>query len=81
MFRQWLAQAEGFALAEMDGFGGNRPWHSVSATLAPLLHHPDDDGPGLSPTPCAAMLPRLETILHRRRPDDCVAKDIALTFG
>lgn len=70
MFRQWLAQAEGFTLAKMDGFGGDRPWHSVSTTLAPLLNHPDDNGPDLPPTQCAAMPPRLETILHRRRPDD-----------
>lgn len=42
MFREWLAQAEGFTLAEMNGFGGDRPWTSVSTTLAPLLDHPDD---------------------------------------
>jgi hypothetical protein len=67
MFREWLAQAEGFTLAEMDGFGGDRPWSNVSTTLAPLLDHPDDDGPNLTPAQCAAMLPRLEAIIDQRR--------------
>ncbi|SFY28837.1 hypothetical protein [Streptomyces atratus] len=69
-FRAWLAQSEGFTLAEMHGFGGDRPWSSVSTTLAPLLDHPDDDGPDLTPTHCAAMLPRLEAIVGRWRRDD-----------
>ncbi|MFE8947987.1 hypothetical protein [Streptomyces sp. NPDC007856] len=69
-FRKWLAQTEGFALAEMDGFGGERQWSSVSTTLAPLLNHPDDDGPDLAPAQCAAMLPRLEALLDQRRTDD-----------
>ncbi|MGW3135006.1 hypothetical protein [Streptomyces sp. NPDC001139] len=30
MFRKWLAQAEGFTLTEMNGFGGERQWRSVS---------------------------------------------------
>ncbi|MEU2976984.1 hypothetical protein ABZ678_08195 [Streptomyces hirsutus] len=68
MFRKWLAQVEGFALAGMDGFGGDRQWSSVSTTLAPLLNHPDDEG-YLTPAQCAAMLPRLEEILGRHEPD------------
>ncbi|MFJ3339348.1 hypothetical protein [Streptomyces sp. NPDC086766] len=70
MFRKWLAQAEGITLTEMDGFGGERQWRSVSTTLAPLLNHPDDDGPDLARAQCAAMLPRLEAILDQRQPDD-----------
>lgn len=62
VFRRWLAQAEGFALDEMHGFGGQRPWSDVSTTLTPLLNHPDDDGPDLTPTQCAAILPRLQEI-------------------
>ncbi|MFE1770991.1 hypothetical protein [Streptomyces sp. NPDC059008] len=69
-FRKWLAQTEGFALAEMDGFGGDRQWSSVSTRLEPLLNHPDDDGPDLTPAQCAAMLPRLEAIRDHRLPDD-----------
>ncbi|MGW1604847.1 hypothetical protein [Streptomyces eurythermus] len=61
-FRRWLAQAEGFALDEMHGFGGERPWNDVSTTLTPLLDHPDDDGPDLTPIQCAAILPRLQEI-------------------
>ncbi|MGQ4362212.1 hypothetical protein [Streptomyces sp. SAS_272] len=70
MFREWLAQAEGFVLAEMDGFGGDRPWSSISTTLEPLLNHPDDAGPDLTTAHCAAMLPRLEAICDHRLPDD-----------
>jgi hypothetical protein len=69
LFRKWLAWVEGFALAEMDGFGGDRQWSSVSTTLAPLLNHPDDEG-DLTPAQCAAMLPRLEDILNQRESDD-----------
>ncbi|GGW12248.1 hypothetical protein GCM10018980_03530 [Streptomyces capoamus] len=61
-FRRWLARAEGFALDEMHGFGGHRPWSHVSTTLAPLLNHPDDDGPDLRPAQCAEILPRLQEI-------------------
>lgn len=68
MFRKWLAQAEGFTLTEMNGFGGERQWRSVSTTLAPLLNHPDDEG-SLAPAQCAAMLPRLEAILDQRQSD------------
>ncbi|MER5257157.1 hypothetical protein [Streptomyces sp. NPDC002855] len=70
MFRSWLARAEGFGLSEMCGFGGDRPWSSVSTTLAPLLNHADDDGPDLTPAQCAAMLPRLEAIIGQRQHDD-----------
>lgn len=55
-------QADGFALDEMHGFGGERPWNDVSTTLAPLLDHPDDDDPDLTPIRCAAILPRLQEI-------------------
>ncbi|MEW2435504.1 hypothetical protein AB0952_15210 [Streptomyces caniferus] len=66
-FRKWLAQVEGFSLAEMNGFGGDRPWSSISSTLVPLLDHPDDDGPDFTPAQCAAMLPRLEAIVGQRQ--------------
>ncbi|MFJ8035994.1 hypothetical protein [Streptomyces sp. NPDC096032] len=46
----------------MRGFGGQRTWNDVSTPLAPLLDHPDDDGPDLSPIQCAAILPRLQEI-------------------
>ncbi|MET7408406.1 hypothetical protein [Streptomyces parvulus] len=68
MFREWLAQAEGFVLAEMNGFGGGRTWSSVSTTLAPLLDHPDDNG-FLTLAQCAAMLPRLEAIIEQQHED------------
>lgn len=64
MFRGWLADAEGFPLAEMHGLGGDRAWSSVSSTLTPLLDHPDDDG-SLTAAQCAAMLPRLEAIIDQ----------------
>ena len=64
-FRRRLAQAEGFDLSEMCGFGGQRPWSKISTTLTPLLNHPDDDGPDLTPAQCTAILPRLEEIAHQ----------------
>ncbi|MFD7322076.1 hypothetical protein ACFV9D_13490 [Streptomyces sp. NPDC059875] len=64
-FRRRLAQAEGFELSEMWGFGGERPWSDVSTTLEPLLDHPDDDGDDLQAAECAAILPRLEAIADR----------------
>lgn len=69
-FRGWLAQSEGFTLAEMHGFGGDRSWSSVSTTLTPFLDHPDDDGADLTPAQCAAMLPRLQAIIDRWQHDD-----------
>ncbi|MEW2404318.1 hypothetical protein [Streptomyces sp. NPDC046862] len=66
-FRRQLAQAEGFALSEMWGFGGDRPWSDVSTSLEPLLDRPDDGGGDLSPTECAALLPRLEAIVDQWR--------------
>jgi hypothetical protein len=69
MFREWLADAEGFTLAEMNGFGGDRAWSSISTTLTPLLEHPDDDG-SLTTAQCAAMLPRLEAIIDQLHHED-----------
>ncbi|MGH4031877.1 hypothetical protein ACQB60_23430 [Actinomycetota bacterium Odt1-20B] len=64
MFRSWLAGIEGFTLAEMAGFGGERPWSEVATPLAPLLDHPDDHGE-LTAQECAAILPRLQEIAGR----------------
>lgn len=64
-FRQHLAQAEGFDLAEMWGFGGTRPWTEVTTPLEPLLNRPDDGGGELSPTECTAILPRLEAVIDQ----------------
>ncbi|MFB7533920.1 hypothetical protein ACFC0C_38045 [Streptomyces sp. NPDC056178] len=61
-FRRQLAQAEGFTLDEMWGFGGERPWNGASTALEPLLDHPDVGGDALSVAECAAILPRLEAI-------------------
>ncbi|MES9524135.1 hypothetical protein [Streptomyces capoamus] len=69
VFRRWLAEAEGFTLADMYGFGGDRPWSSVSTPLTPLLDHPDDDGPDLTLAQCTVILPRLEAIIDQRQHD------------
>ncbi|WP_435207067.1 hypothetical protein, partial [Streptomyces sp. bgisy104] len=61
-FRQRLAQAEGFTLPDMWGFGGDRRWSEISSTLEPLLDHPDDAG-DLSAADCARVLPRLAEII------------------
>ncbi|MER6835378.1 hypothetical protein ABT320_15600 [Streptomyces cellulosae] len=70
MFRRWLAQIEGFALNDMDGFCGERQWSSVHTTLEPLLNHPDDHGE-LTPAQCATILPRLEEIRDHHVADGC----------
>ncbi|WRZ95474.1 hypothetical protein OHB54_44510 [Streptomyces sp. NBC_01007] len=62
-FRRRLAQAEGFVLDEMWGFGGERPWSDVSTTLEPFLDRPDGGGGELSTAECTAILPRLEAII------------------
>ncbi|MBK0376211.1 MULTISPECIES: hypothetical protein [Streptomyces] len=64
-FRQRLAEAEGFVLSEMWGFGGERPWSEVPTALEPLLDHPDDGGDDLSPAKCASILDRLEAIIDQ----------------
>lgn len=64
-FRRRLAEAEGFVLSEMRGFGGERPWSEVSTALEPLLDHPDAGGDDLSPDECASILVRLEAITDR----------------
>jgi hypothetical protein len=79
-FRRWFAQAEGFGLDEMDGFGGLRSWNDVRTPLAPFLDHPDVGGPDLSPIQCAAMLPRLREIADQsqeRGPDPLVQGHMA----
>ncbi|MBK3580882.1 hypothetical protein JHN63_45340 [Streptomyces sp. MBT65] len=91
VFRRWLAQAEGFGLDEMQGFGGQRPWDDVRTPLAPFLDHPDGGGPDLSPLQCAAILPRLQEItdqcqergadpLHRRHLTDARNLAVVLRF-
>lgn len=61
-FRRRLAQAEGFTLPDMWGFGGDRQWSEISSKLEPLLDHPDDAGE-LSAADCAKVLPRLTEII------------------
>lgn len=71
VFRRWLAQAEGFALEEMRGFGGQRTWNDVSTPLAPLLDHPDDDGPTSRRSSALRSCPacrRSPTTLKRQAP-------------
>ncbi|MER5787096.1 hypothetical protein [Streptomyces sp. NPDC001980] len=91
VFRGWLARAEGFALDDMRGFGGLREWSDVSTSLAPLLNHPDDDGPDLTAVECAVMLPRLREIadgldrdgadpLLQRHIDDILQLVVVLQF-
>ncbi|WP_343239577.1 MULTISPECIES: hypothetical protein [unclassified Streptomyces] len=69
LFREWLASTDGFTLAEMRGFGGDRAWSSVSTTLAPLLDHQDDEG-SLTTAQCAAILPELQAIVDQFHAED-----------
>lgn len=74
-FRRQLAQAEGFTLDEMWGFGGECSWSGVSTSLEPLLGHPDTGGDALSVAECATILPRLEAITVRWQ-KQCDAPDL-----
>ncbi|RVU15866.1 hypothetical protein EOT10_37720 [Streptomyces antnestii] len=38
-FRRRLAEAEGFVLCEMSGFGGERPWNEVSTAPYRRIRH------------------------------------------
>ncbi|MFD9499935.1 hypothetical protein [Streptomyces sp. NPDC060035] len=69
-FRQRLAEAEGFVLSEMWGFGGESPWSEVSTALKPLLDHPDVGGDDLSPAECASVLARLGAITDQWEQED-----------
>ncbi|MFF2779514.1 hypothetical protein ACFVU3_32030 [Streptomyces sp. NPDC058052] len=73
-FRRLLAEAEGFTLHDMRGFGGERPWSDVSTSLEPFLDRPDDGGGELSPTECAALVPRLQAIVDQWQTDDDVPR-------
>ncbi|MFF3128929.1 hypothetical protein ACFVRD_43380 [Streptomyces sp. NPDC057908] len=78
-FRRQLAQADGFTLDEMWGFGGECPWSGASTALEPLLDHPDDGGDALSVAECAAILPRLEAITgqwQKQSDDPCLQRYI-----
>ncbi|WP_078610745.1 MULTISPECIES: hypothetical protein [Streptomyces] len=61
-FRNALAAADGIDLQAMQGFGGDRPWSTVTSPLGPLLDHPDDRGQ-LSVAECEQVLPRLSKIV------------------
>ncbi|MBF9073160.1 hypothetical protein [Streptacidiphilus fuscans] len=69
-FRERLARTEGIDPSTMHGFGGDLPWTTAATPLAPLLGHPETDGPNLTPGQCAAMLPRLEEIIVQWQEDD-----------
>ncbi|MCF2526955.1 hypothetical protein [Yinghuangia soli] len=74
-FRRQLAAAEGFELAEMWGFGGDRPWSEVTTPLAVFLDRPDDHGGEMTPVECAALLPRLEAISGQWQHDPEVPRE------
>jgi hypothetical protein len=72
-FRRRLAESEGFALDEMEGFKGRRSWSDVATPLEPLLNHSDCDGE-LTPEECAQVAPRLREVISTWLPDDYDAR-------
>jgi hypothetical protein len=79
LFRERLAEAEGFVLRDMYGFTDlarrltepdhiGRDWEEITTPLKPLLDHSDCDG-DLSPAECAQVAPRLREIVEQW-PDD-----------
>lgn len=63
-FRVRLAEMVGINLRQMDGYGGNNSWDSVSDGLAPLLNHSDCDGE-LSPDECKMIADRLDELMPK----------------
>jgi hypothetical protein len=70
-FRERLAEAEGFDLNEMAGYGDDpcRDWDEIHSTLAPLLNHSDRDG-YLGAWECEPMVMRLRRIIRDWDEDD-----------
>ena len=68
-FRSRLAEAEGFNLREMQGFGGHQGWDGVESDLKSLLNHSDCAG-DLTPAECAQVFPRLRQIVEGWDLDD-----------
>jgi hypothetical protein len=58
-----LADAVGFRLEEMVGFGGDRDWSAIDSPLVPLLNHSDCDGE-LSVEECKTVAPALRKIVR-----------------
>lgn len=62
LFRERLAESEGFDLSQMAGFGGTRDWDEITTDLKPLLCHSDCDGE-MTAAECAQVAPRLYGVL------------------
>lgn len=78
-FRRRIAQAVGFDLDSMTGFGGGNPWGMISDPVKPLLDHSDCDGI-LTPAECAQVAPRLRELVADW-PDDDYDKVSALMLA
>ncbi|ACK88851.1 hypothetical protein BCAH820_4398 [Bacillus cereus AH820] len=57
-FRRKLASQVGFNLDEMEGFGGEVDWDTVTDDIKDFLDHSDCDG-SLTPEQCEVIYPRL----------------------
>jgi hypothetical protein len=74
--RTRLAEAVGFVLTDMQGFGtltgqtpGARSWDEITDPVKPLLNHSDCDGE-LTAEECKAAAPRLREIVSTWDADD-----------
>lgn len=67
MWRAQLARHEGFELAYMDGWGGDRSWDTVTSILKPLLDHDDDSGV-LTAEECRSMHAHLRAVVEELWP-------------
>ncbi|WAH35012.1 hypothetical protein [Alicyclobacillus dauci] len=68
-FRRRLAEQIGFALDEMEGFGGTRSFDEMVDDIKPLLDHSDCDGE-LTPEECKQVAPRLRELVSGWLDDD-----------
>ncbi|MFF0379405.1 hypothetical protein [Actinoplanes missouriensis] len=62
-FERLLAAEEGIGLADMVGYGGDKPWHDIETPLRPMFD-PDAFPDGKLPAPeCVPVYVRLNEIL------------------
>lgn len=79
-FRRRLANEIGMNLDDMEGFGGNIPFHIYQDDIIPLLNHSDCDGE-LTPEECKQVAPRLRELVSGWEDDYDKSKALDLADG
>lgn len=67
-FRRLLGRQIGIELDTFQGFGGIRPWATLTHDIKPLLNHSDCDGK-LTVPQCRKIAKGLDKVLNNLNPD------------